>query len=42
MRGVLLNGPLAEKSGALPGIDHKSGNKAIVLELDSKGKKIVF
>lgn len=40
MRGVLLNGPLAEKSGALPGIDHKSGNKALCLNLTQKEKKV--
>lgn len=37
--GNLVEWSSSEKSGPLPGIDHKSGNKAVVLELDSKENK---
>lgn len=39
MRDILFNSPLAEMSGALPGTDHKNGNKQVVVELDSREKK---
>lgn len=40
MGDILLNGPLAEKSDAFPGTDHKNGNKAVVLKLDLREKKV--
>lgn len=35
--GYLVYGPLSEKAGALPDTDQKNRNKAVVLELDSRG-----